>query len=69
MDEADLYETVYLKGRCPRCGEAVDELDKDTSTGRDLRFFKCSACSWSDFVDVGVALWKALSDAADKEQR
>lgn len=68
MNEENLYETVYLNGRCPKCGEAVEELNRETDSGHDVRFYKCSACSWGDFVDVGVALWKALSDAK-KETR
>ena len=62
MDQHEWYKTTYLQRRCPECGKAVEWLDKDTSSGRDIRFFKCSACSWSDFVDVGIALWKALSE-------
>ena len=69
MDTAGLYETVYLKGRCPQCGGAVQEWEKDTSSGRETRYFTCSACSWRDFVDTGIALWKALSDAADAEDK
>ena len=67
MNRDELYERVYVQGKCPECGNAVEELDKDTSSGRDLRFFKCTICSWSDFIDVGIALWKALSMKGDEE--
>jgi len=63
MEPNDLYDTVYLQERCPQCGAKVEELSKDTASGRDLRFFKCTQCAWSGFVDVGLALWKALSQA------
>jgi hypothetical protein len=62
MDQHELYKTAYLQRRCPECGGAVQDLDKDTSSGREVHFLKCSACSWSEFVDVGIALWKALSE-------
>ena len=67
MVPQELYETAYLDRRCPECGGGVEELDKDTSSGRDIRFLSCSACPWSDFVDVGIALWKAMSEANKNE--
>lgn len=30
------------------------------SFGRDLRFCVFSVCKWSEYIDVGIALWKAL---------
>ncbi len=67
MNEEDLYQIVYMQSKCPQCGGKVEELDKDTSSGRDVRYYKCYACGWSDFVDVGIALWKALSSYKDGE--
>ena len=48
---------------CPRCGGPIQFLDKDTSTGRDIVMYGCQACAWSESFDVGIALWRAMSDA------
>ncbi len=61
MNPEELYDMVYIKGQCPQCGGKVQELDKDTGSGRDIRYFHCYACGWNDSIDVGMALWKALS--------
>lgn len=58
--DKDLYKTAYLEKRCPDCGNTVQEIDKDTSSGRDLRLCVCSVCKWREYIDVGIALWKAL---------
>jgi predicted RNA-binding Zn-ribbon protein involved in translation (DUF1610 family) len=63
MAQQDLYQGVYLKRCCPECGEKAIEIDKDTSSGRDIRFYACSVCQWNDFIDVGIALWQAYSSA------
>ncbi len=65
MDPEKLYDIVYLQGLCPQCGGPVKELDKDTSSGRDIRLYHCGKCEWSDSIDVGIALWKALSSEKD----
>jgi len=64
MNHDDLYRLIYLNQRCPQCGNRVNEWDKDTSSGRDLRYFHCDTCGWSGSVDVGIALWKAISLAS-----
>jgi DNA-directed RNA polymerase subunit M/transcription elongation factor TFIIS len=51
---------------CPKCGETMDLLEKDTSSGRDIREYKCSRCGYSDWEDRGPALWKILHD--DREE-
>jgi hypothetical protein len=62
MNQEDLYKLVYLDGQCPQCGGKVNELDRETTvSGREIRFFHCLACGWNDSIDVGMALWKALS--------
>ena len=54
--------------KCPKCGKDMNLEDKDTSSGRDMRSYRCDQCQESHVVDNGVALWKVLSDArkADK---
>ena len=54
-----------IPNACPRCGGPIQFLDKDTSTGRDVVTYGCDACAWSESFDVGIALWRALSDAQD----
>jgi hypothetical protein len=38
--------------------------EKDTSSGRDIREYKCSECGHSDWEDRGPALWQILHDDA-----
>lgn len=63
MDQDGLYEIVHLNQRCPRCEGEVSDVEKDTSSGRDLRYYMCSSCSWDGWVDVGIATWKAFWEA------
>ncbi len=37
--------------------------DKDTSSGRDMRDYRCDACGEACVVNRGPALWQILSDA------
>jgi DNA-directed RNA polymerase subunit M/transcription elongation factor TFIIS len=53
---------------CPKCGEAMDLTDKDTSSGREIREYKCRHCGYSDWEDRGIALWQALSDAREQTE-
>jgi hypothetical protein len=43
--------------------------EKDTSSGSDLRTYRCDQCRQSHDVDRGPALWKILSDARDADER
>ena len=55
--------------KCPRCGKEMDLYEKDTSSGRDMRTYVCRLCDkWED-VDNGVALWKVLHDAREKDEK
>ena len=51
---------------CARCGELMRMTEKDTSSGRDIREYQCSACGHSDWEDSGPALWQILHD--DREE-
>jgi len=53
---------------CPKCGSAMGLEDKDTSSGRDMRTYRCGHCQESHVVDAGTALWKVLSDARKSEE-
>lgn len=48
--------------KCPQCGARLHE-NKDTSTGSDIREYRCSQCDWSKTKNHGIAMWKALADA------
>lgn len=52
--------------RCPRCGGPVT-MEKDTFSGNVMRGYSCSKCPWQETVDEGPALWKILSDDAEKK--
>ncbi len=42
--------------------------EKDTSSGRDMRTYRCGHCGRSEDVDNGIALWQVLSDAREAEE-
>ncbi len=42
--------------------------EKDTSSGRDMRTYRCRQCGRSEDVDNGIALWQVLSDAREAEE-
>ncbi len=46
----------------------MDMVEKDTSSGRDIREYKCSQCGYSDWEDRGTALWQILHDASEREE-
>jgi predicted RNA-binding Zn-ribbon protein involved in translation (DUF1610 family) len=54
---------------CPDCGTEMDLEDKSTFTGRDMRTYRCPACGREQIVDNGVALWQALHDAREEDER
>lgn len=53
---------------CPKCGEAMRMVEKDTSSGRDIREYECTVCGYSDWEDRGAALWQILSDDRAESQ-
>jgi Zn-finger nucleic acid-binding protein len=48
---------------CPQCNVAMQQIEKTTFTGREIREFQCPSCKATQIVDCGEALWKILSDA------
>lgn len=54
--------------RCETCGRDMKLVDKDTSSGRDMRTYECPICNKSVDIDNGIATWKALSDEKDKSE-
>ncbi len=53
---------------CEKCGRQMKLEEKDTSSGRDMRTYYCSHCEVRVDVDNGIALWKVLSDAREKDE-
>lgn len=48
---------------CPDCSVEMEQIEKTTFTGREMREYECRKCGRKETVDCGVALWKAISDA------
>jgi Zn ribbon nucleic-acid-binding protein len=48
---------------CAKCGELMNQTDKNTFTGRVIREYECRKCGHTDGEDDGVALWQILHDA------
>jgi predicted RNA-binding Zn-ribbon protein involved in translation (DUF1610 family) len=48
---------------CPDCGVEMDQIEKTTFTGRDMREYQCPRCGRTQIVDCGQALWEILSEA------
>ena len=53
---------------CAKCGTLMDQTDKNTMTGRDLREYECRKCGHTDWADEGVALWKVMHDAREEDE-
>ncbi|MGO9775590.1 MAG: hypothetical protein ACLQGT_15985 [Terracidiphilus sp.] len=51
---------------CSKCGEEMRMTEKDTSSGRDIREYRCDGCGHSDWEDNGTALWQILHDDREK---
>ena len=52
---------------CPDCGTEMDQIDKTTFTGRDMREYQCPKCGRTLILDRGKALWEILSEANEHE--
>lgn len=53
--------------QCPACGAEMTLIDKSTMSGDDMRTYRCDHCQQEHIVNFGIALWKALSDARERE--
>jgi cytochrome c551/c552 len=52
--------------QCVKCGAEMDQTEKDTSSGRDIREYACRSCGHTDWEVLGPALWKILHE--DREE-
>lgn len=48
---------------CADCGIEMEQIEKTTFTGREIREYQCPKCKRTLILDCGEALWKILSDA------
>jgi hypothetical protein len=53
--------------KCEKCGREMEFEEKDTSLGRDMRTYYFRPYDERIDVDNGIALWKVLHDAREKE--
>jgi DNA-directed RNA polymerase subunit RPC12/RpoP len=53
---------------CSECGGEMDQIEKTTFSGRDMREYECRKCGRKEIVDQGIALWKAISDAREPDK-
>jgi predicted RNA-binding Zn-ribbon protein involved in translation (DUF1610 family) len=51
---------------CPDCAAAMDQIERTTFTGSDMREYQCPKCGRKQIVDCGKALWQILSEANEK---
>lgn len=51
---------------CPDCALEMDQIERTTFTGRDMREYQCSRCGRKKIVDCGKALWEILSEANEE---
>jgi predicted RNA-binding Zn-ribbon protein involved in translation (DUF1610 family) len=53
---------------CPECRVEMDQIEKTTFTGRDMREYQCPKCGRKEILDCGKALWQILSEANEENQ-
>jgi len=53
---------------CPECRVEMDQIEKTTFTGRDMREYQCPKCGRREILDCGKALWQILSEANEENQ-
>ena len=54
---------------CSECGGKMDQIEKTTFSGRDMREYECRKCGRKEIVDGGPALWAILSEANKPEEK
>lgn len=53
---------------CTKCGALMDQIDKNTMSGRVIREYECLTCGHTDWEDDGVALWKVMHDGREEDE-
>ncbi|HLK06920.1 MAG TPA: hypothetical protein VKV30_03220 [Candidatus Angelobacter sp.] len=54
---------------CPNCAIEMDQIERTTFTGRDMREYQCPKCGRKQIVDCGKALWQILSEANEEYRK
>jgi len=54
---------------CPDCNVEMDQIEKTTFTGRDMREYQCPKCGRTQILDRGKALWEILSEANQEAEK
>ena len=54
---------------CPYCNVEMDQIEKTTFSGRDMREYQCPKCGRTQIVDRGKALWEILSEAREESEK
>jgi ribosomal protein L37AE/L43A len=44
----------------------MEQIEKTTFTGRDMREYQCPKCGQKQIIDCGKALWEILSEANEE---
>jgi predicted RNA-binding Zn-ribbon protein involved in translation (DUF1610 family) len=52
---------------CPAYSIEMEQIEKTTFTGRDMREYQCPRCGRKQIIDCGKALWEILSEANQQE--
>jgi predicted RNA-binding Zn-ribbon protein involved in translation (DUF1610 family) len=51
---------------CSDCSLEMQQIERTTFTGRDMREYQCPQCGRKQIVDCGKALWEMLSEANEE---
>jgi predicted RNA-binding Zn-ribbon protein involved in translation (DUF1610 family) len=54
---------------CLACRIEMEQIEKTTFTGRDMREYQCPRCGHRQIVDCGKALWQILSEANEQADK
>lgn len=52
---------------CPKCRGRMTPVEKDSSSGRVMRSYRCEACGHTEDRDEGKALWEILHEENERE--
>jgi hypothetical protein len=52
---------------CPVCGQPMDETERDSSSGSDMRSYYCATCRQEHILDIGTAFWQVLHRASEPD--
>jgi len=54
---------------CSDCSLEMQQIERTTFTGRDMREYQCPQCGRKQIVDCGKALWEILSEANEERSK